>query len=707
MRMLRMLLAAALALLASTAAAETTHVILLHTTDLHGALTDWDYASDRPATRGLVRVATLVRRVRAEGAPVLLLDGGDAIQGGIELARRAGHATDTPDPMMRAMAQLGYDAMAVGNHEFDFGEGALSAARADAGFPWLSANVTRANGGPAFQPSLVRTAGGVRVGVVGLTTPAVPEMEDSSLVQGFRFQSPVEAATREVRRLREVEHCDVVVLLAHTGLERERADQPLHAWDIPDENWGYRLATQVPGVDVIVLGHTHAIVPAFEPSGAGGPLVTEAGRSGEALGRVDLELSRATAGARWTIERRAARVLAVTDSVPADSALAAYAAPLHAAAEAQLDRPVGSAAKAIVSPHGRDADGAVWELIQRAQLDASGADVSLAALPDPALALAPGAITARDLARLSPYENTLVTLRLTGAELAQVLEQSARAYLDYTFEDGRALIQPGWPGYDVDAAEGVSYEVDLTRPPGARIVNLAWKGQPLAPDQVLTVVTTSYRANGGGNVAALVHAPRVPGPAITVREALERYLAKSGPLAGEFVANWSLLPDYAATTERPLIDRLVRQGAAPRAEVMQLFPDEPARRGDLAYWLSRAFGWREKRLSGAFADVPDSLEPWLDGLLKRGVLGEQASAQYIEPFAPASVSTALDWCLAAARYEAFPIGDPGEFRRGLLTGTALARADGGPALAGASGQALLSSRPALLAAIASPTLPLT
>jgi len=161
-----------------------------------------------------------------------------------------------------------------------------------------------------------------------------------------------------------------------------------------------------------------------------------------------------------------------------------------------------------------------------------------------------------------------------------------------------------------------------------------------------------------------------------VRAIIAQYMTSAGRLEGGFARNWRVLPDYASTPERPLIDRLVRMGVAPRAEVQRLEPDQPAQRGDLAYWLARAFGWRETRLSGAFADVPDSLEPWLDGLLKRRVLGEAGNAEYINPFLNASVHTALDWCERAARHERFALAASAPdlpYQRGLIAGTSISR----------------------------------
>ena len=657
-----------------TAAAETARVTLLHTTDLHGALTDYDYAADRPAPRGLVRIATLVRGIRAENPATLLLDAGDVIQGGpIETSYQHGDRS-RPEPMMTAMSRMAYDAMAVGNHEFSFGAGAIVRARRDATFPWLAANLVRAaDGTPAFGTSIVKTVGGVKIGVVGLCTPALPFLEDSANIAGLRFVSPVEAARAEVARLRRSEHCDVIVLLAHTGLEKNPATGLERKGDAPDENWGYRLATEVPGVDVAILGHTHAVLPALD---IGGVLVTQAGKWGEGLGRVDLELTRASASEPWKISSRQARVLAVTDSVAADTALAAFALPYHRTAQAALDEPIGRTVGPLDSPRGRLEEGPLWELIHSAQIAATGADVSLSALFDPDARIPAGLLTVRDALRIYPYDNTLVVVELTGDQLKRTLERAALTLAGYTYEDGRPLIEPGASGTNFDAAEGVTYEIDLTRAPGDRVLNLRFHDAPLAADQKLKVVVNNYRVNGGGGFEEVRAAPRLWSSPRGVREWIVDYIRATQTLEGSFTRNWRLLPDYLSTAERPLIDRLVRQGVAPRAEVQRLEPDQPAQRGDLAYWLARAYGWREKQLSGAFADVPDSLEPWLDGLLKRRVLGESANAEFIKPFLNASVFTALEWCERAARYERYALA-PGSldwpFRLGLITGTSLKR----------------------------------
>ncbi|TMQ68328.1 MAG: hypothetical protein E6K78_01670 [Candidatus Eisenbacteria bacterium] len=337
-----------------------------------------------------------------------------------------------------------------------------------------------------------------------------------------------------------------------------------------------------------------------------------------------------------------------------------------------LDPPLGRALEEIGAPLGRFGDGPLWALLHGAALEASEADVSLAALPDPEVRLAAGPITAGDIARVFPSDDSLEVVVLTGRELRETLERAAHGLATYDYQDRRPLAGPDFAGPRFVAAAGVSYEIDLTRPAGDRIVHLSWRGTPLAPEQRLRVVLDQSLRGAGSAYAALQAAPRAPDAARALRDVLADYVRRHGVLTAAFQRGWTLLPDYASTPERPLIDRLVRLGAAPPAEVQRLAPDQVARRGDFAYWLARAYGWRETRLSGAYPDVPDSLEPWVDGLLKRKVLGATRSAELFQPFAAVSRATVEDWCTAAARAAGYDLSpSDAAFRRSLATGVRL------------------------------------
>lgn len=679
MRPLAILLALAGLSLASVALAEETRVTLLHTTDVHGSLLPYDDLLAKPASRGLAKVATLVKQVRAEGQPVLLFDNGDAIAGSpmVSVWRRGNRSR--PEPVTLAMNAMGYDGLAVGNHEFDFGPAALDSTRAAARFPFLAANIVRAKtGAPAFQGTLVRELpNGVRVGVIGICTPAVPLMGDSTTYAGLVFVSPTEVVARELHRLRKGERCDIVVVLAHMGLEKDLRTGEPRKGEPANENWGWRMAYEVPGIDAVVLGHTHQVIPTGEVRGT---LVTQAGSLGQSLGRLDFTLTRETSLSHWKLAKREARVIAVTDTVATDRTIAELLAPYAADTRAALDEVVGEARQALSAPFGRYTDNPLWRLMHQVQLDATGADVSLAALFDPTQRIAAGPVRVRDLMRLYPYDNSLTVADLSGAELKSTLEQSVRFFATYTLDGGKSLVEPGMAGFNFDMAYGVEYEVDLTRPPGQRILNLTRAGKPVQQTDRLRVVVNSYRGAGGGDFDVIRRARKSNRVLRPMPELLREYVQRSRMIDPRGEASWTLLPDYIATPERPLIERLVKQGVAPREEVYRLGALEPARRFDLAYWLGRAFGWRSSRPSGVFADVPDSQQVWVDGVLKRKVLGSVPEGERFAPFKVAPLELALDWSERAARAAGYAVpkqsSDP-SFRRSLATGISLAGPGGG------------------------------
>ena len=631
---------------ARAAGPDSLQVRVLHTTDLHGALAAWDDWADKPAARGLEKVAALVTAARADSMPTLLLDAGDALFGSPLVAIwREGPRRD-PEPVIAAMNALGYDAMAIGNHEFDAGRPTLDSAAARAKFAFLAANVVDARtGSPAYGSAIVREFAGARIGVLGLTTPAIPAFMDSSLYSGLLFLDPVEVARREVQRLRGAERCDVVIALVHSGLERDpgaRAGEakPRTA-EVPNENLGYRLAYEVQGLDAVILGHTHRVLQSVK---VGGALVTQAGSNGQALGDVRIAFTRASGLAPWKLAAVTASVTVVSDTLANDPAIHALVAPYAAATRATLDQVVAEARDPLSAPLGRFGDNPLWQLIHRCQLEYSSADVSLAALFDPTQTIPAGPVRRRDLMRLYPYDNSLGVVELSGAELKATLEHAASMLNVYAYDGTTPVLKPDVPGFQFDAAYGVEYEIDLSRPEGARVVNLRWRGKPLDPNARLKVVANSYRLAGGGDYVTLRRARRVWQLGQPMPQLLARWVAGRHTLTAEGPTSWTVLPDYAGAAERPLIDRLVRLGVASKADVQRLGAVKPARRADLDDWLGRAFASGGKGAAGPAAGSGD---------------GQTAT-----------VAAALDACERAARAQHFALTAKGKdeaFRRGLLT----------------------------------------
>jgi 2',3'-cyclic-nucleotide 2'-phosphodiesterase/3'-nucleotidase len=272
----------------SSVSTKRIQIVILGTTDLHGNLYPTDYYTNKPENRGLAKIATMIRQVRKENDNVMLIDSGDTIQGTpLEYYHNEKNNTP-PDPMMLAMNELRYDAMTVGNHEYNFGLKVLEKAHSEAKFPWLSANTyDKGTTHTHYQPYIVKEVAGVRIAVLGLTTPGIPNWENAPNYLGLEFNDPLVEAKKWVPLLRSKERADVVVIAMHMGLEQDLRTGEINPGQVPNENEAIAIARQVPGVNLIFMGHTHRDVPSVVINGV---QLIQADYWGRHLARVDLYL---------------------------------------------------------------------------------------------------------------------------------------------------------------------------------------------------------------------------------------------------------------------------------------------------------------------------------------------------------------------------------------------------------------------------------
>jgi len=515
------------------------HITILSTTDMHGRVFPIDYYTNKYDNVGITKVATFVKEARKADPDLLLLDSGDTIQGTpLEYFHNKRNNTP-PDPMMLAMDALHYDAMAVGNHEYNFGLKVLEKARREAKFPWLSAN-TYNKGTPTthYQPYIVKEVQGVRVGVLGLTTPGIPSWENPPNYEGLEFHETISEAKKWVPVLRGQEKADVVVIAMHMGIEEDLSTGVPNPSSVPNENAAIAIARQVPGIDVILMGHTHREVPSLVVNGV---LLTQANRWGSHVARVDLYLEKDDAG-HWRVLAESARTIPVTEKTAIDPEIEQLGQPYDKETQDWLGRTIGESSEELTARDARFRDTAIIDLIQRVQMEAGQAEVSMAASFNPDARISRGAVTVRDIAGLYEYENTLVTLELTGRQLKDALEHSAKYFREY--EPGKTvseLVDQRIPGYNFDIAEGVYYEIDLTRPFGQRIQNLKFKGQPLSPTQMLRVVTNNYRVNGGGGYTMYKNAPVIYRSSAEVRELIIDWVERHRTIPTQADNNWKIV----------------------------------------------------------------------------------------------------------------------------------------------------------------------
>lgn len=522
--------------------ASRAHITILSTTDLHGHIDPIDYYTNKPANTGLAKVATIIKNARKSDPDLLLLDSGDTIQG-TPLVYYHNRKNNAPtDPMMLAMNALRYDAMVIGNHEYNFGLAVLNKARSEAKFPWLSANTYLAGTDKtACEPYLIKEIQGVRVGILGLTTPAIPVWENPENFEGLEFHDTTAEAKKWVPLLREKERVDVVIVAMHMGIEEDLATGRLWPTSSPNENAAVAIARAVPGIDLILMGHTHREVPSLYINGV---LLAQADKWGDRVARADLYLEKTDDEPSWKVIAKAARTIQIDDTVAPDPEIVALAEPYHRETQAWLDKVIGECPADVSAASGYTEDTALLDLIQRVQLDVSGADVSLAATFNPKARITQGPVTVRDISSLYIYENTLVVLEINGAQLKEALEYSARFFRPY--EPGKSaadLVDRRIPGYNFDAAEGVDYEIDLTRPQGDRIQNLTFHGKRLDPARKLKLAVNNYRYNGGGGYTMLKNAPVLSKSSEEIRDLIIAWVEKHRTIPTEATKNWKIVTE--------------------------------------------------------------------------------------------------------------------------------------------------------------------
>jgi 2',3'-cyclic-nucleotide 2'-phosphodiesterase/3'-nucleotidase len=584
---LRLALLAALAVAPALARAEEATVILLHTTDLHGHVAPVEDYRERPAAHGLARLYTLIEEEREADSEALLFDAGDCIQGSPMQLVAHTRLAHLPDPTILVLNHAGYDALTVGNHEFDFGWERLEASRRSARFPWLSANAVR-DGKPVFEPYGVFEVRGVRVGVLGLTTPAIPYWLDAEKYPGITFRDPVETAREWVPELRGRERCDAVVIVTHMGLERDPVTLEEHPAQMPSENLAYALARQIAGVDAIVMGHTHRAVDSVRVNGV---LLTQAGRWADHLGRVQLRFERASEKEPWRLAASSATLRPVTLETEPSPEILALVEPYLAATQGYLDEVVAEATGEFSSPEGRLGESSLVDFIHAAQMRFAQAQVSLAANFNPSASFGPGPVRVRDLANAYVYENTLYAVEVTGRELREALEHSARYFEPYDFgRSDRPLVNPRVPGYQFDTAAGVEYRIDVSAPPGRRVRDLRYQGKPLEDAQRLRLAVNSYRRNGGGGYDMLKDAPVLWRSEEGMRELLIAFARAERSLEPRTDGNWGLDPPYLLHASRAACERLVQNAVWSAEQARAYVPEAALERGEFARWLETAYG---------------------------------------------------------------------------------------------------------------------
>ncbi len=436
---------------------------ILHTNDIHGHL-DATTAGRTVEQGGMALLGGMIQLQRSR-APTrtLTLDAGDALSGTLIAAMDHGAS------MTKAMSLIGYDAQTIGNHDLDWGQQELAKRAAEASFPFLAANVVESATGrpPAWAtPYIVKDLGIARVGIIGLTYPSASIIKATS-TKGLVFLPGIESVRRYLPEVRR--RADVVVVLSHLGIEG--GTSRIAGGDTA-------LAGAVPGIDLIIGGHDH--ITLTTPRSVGPTMIFQAGAYGRELGRVEVTVDPAT---RHVASVRTSNViLAVTTGAAAPLAsVAALVAQRRADADKYGKRVVGTASATFAAD--RDMNNALGELVADALLDYGRregwrSDLAFYNAAGIRASIPRGDVTYERLAEVLPFQDTVVSVDLTGAQLREVFEGMAGAA-------GRLFVSGATLAYRSSARVG------------DRVARATIAGQPLDPGRVYHVATVDYLQGGG------------------------------------------------------------------------------------------------------------------------------------------------------------------------------------------------------------------
>jgi 2',3'-cyclic-nucleotide 2'-phosphodiesterase/3'-nucleotidase len=587
---------------AAPKAGASAELAILETSDLHSAVLGYDYfklAAD--PSMGLDRTASLIAQARRDFPNTLLFDNGDTIQG-----NALGDYQATVDPLrcgqllgiFKAMKQLGYDGIGIGNHDFNFGlaylgqvtgqrldvEGVAGKRCAGPGFPVVLANVySSKTKKPLFQPWRILTKrikavdadgkpfeANVKIGIIGFTPPAILNWDRRWLEGKVYTEGLVETAKRYLPQMR-AQGAEVVVAISHGGLDAAPYSPSM-------ENGNYYLAqlgSQTRGIDALLLGHSHQAFPNPASTAAqfnlpnvdkvkgrvfGVPTVM-ANLWGKNLGVVRLQLRHD--GKHWQAVQDAAIVENRSTQQPDKTYVAADPQVMdlvraeHEATIRYVKTPIGSAGFRMSTYFADVGDVSAIQVVNQAQAEYVRRYVK-ANLPQyaglPVLSVsapfksgsagvsdytdvAAGDLALNNAADLYLYPNALAVVKIEGAGLKAWLEKAATRFntIDPARTEPQDLVNTGFAGYNFDTvtAPEISYEIDLTQPPGKRIVNLTLNGKPLAAGQEFLVATNNYRASGGGNFPGLDGGKTVLNSPDASRDVLIAYIKEAKRLSRE------------------------------------------------------------------------------------------------------------------------------------------------------------------------------
>lgn len=469
-------------------------LVILHTNDIHGHLPPeqawWINPNFPPPIGNAAGAAAIIReereRAKEKGWGFLLLEGGDIFQGTPTGEFSKGRA------VIEFMNRMGYDAMAVGNHDLDKGPDLLRSLAGMAEFPMLGANMVDSSGRilDYLKPYIIIERGGLRIGILGLMIETLYRMQTPENMRGIVVQSEIPTARQWMDTLR-AKGVDLVIGLHHTGFNRDKI-----------------IADSVPGFDVIVGAHTHTgLRQAYECPNNHTIVVQTYGHL-STVGKLELMIDPKT---KQIVGYQNELRELFTEEVPPDTAELSKIHRWTDLAEAGYDSVIGTAAVDLVRAGGPK-ESSLGNLMADAMREAVGSDIAFQNSGGIRDDIFRGEVTYRHIYKVDAFSNTIVTMEMTGEQLLTALEVSVMG------------------GHGIFQVSGLRMVFDPTRPPMDRLVSAEVGGKPIDPQAIYRIATNSFLAAGGGNYRIFQEAQNWQDTGVLVRQAMVDYFRRHSPV---------------------------------------------------------------------------------------------------------------------------------------------------------------------------------
>lgn len=550
---------------------KTVNIRVIQTSDVHGCFFPYDFIDRKPQEGSLARAYTYINRLRGEyGRNLLLLDNGDILQGQPTCYYCNFVKPDLPNVAAEVINYMGYDAQTVGNHDVETGHAVYDKWIGEVKCPMLGANIidTR-TGQPYVRPYTIIEREGVRMAVLGMLTPAIPNWLNEDLWEGLRFDEMVSSAQHWVDHLKRVEKPDVIIGLFHSGRQGGITT------DDYEENASTKVAAQVEGFDLILFGHDHMRYEGVVTSPQGRQ-VTMLDPSNNALYVADAKITVTKRGKKLLEKKVEGSIVDIRGEEPDRQFLSHFQAQMDSVSNF-VNRRIGRFEESIYTRDCYFGSSPFSDFIHDLQLSQTGADISFNAPLSFDTSIQAGDVYVSDLFNLYRYENEIYVLKMTGEEVRRHLEMSYDLWVNTmkSPDDHIILMDEGERhgqsriknlAFNFDSAVGIDYEVDVTKPDGQKVHILRMSnGEEFDEGKWYKVAMNSYRGNGGGQL--LTRGAGIPHDSLKSRiiyrsEHDQRYylmktIEEAGTLNPKAHNNWRFVPtewtEQAIRRDRELI----------------------------------------------------------------------------------------------------------------------------------------------------------